>query len=154
MNKASTIDYLSMHGIKPSLQRIAVMDYLLANRTHPTADEIYSALSPAMPTLSKTTVYNTLRLFVERGAAIQLCIAGRVVCFDADTQLHAHFFCRRCGCIIDFPAPPEAQNAPAMPAGCLLENTEVVYRGLCAACANDEALQSASEGCDCKNTNE
>ena len=38
------------------------MEYLMAHRTHPTVDEIYLALSPSIPTLSKTTVYNTLKL--------------------------------------------------------------------------------------------
>ncbi|EJX04128.1 iron uptake regulatory protein [gut metagenome] len=62
------------HGVKPSVQRIAIMDYLLKNRTHPTAEEIYSALVNLIPTLSKTTVYNTLKLFVEQGAALMLTI--------------------------------------------------------------------------------
>ena len=43
------------------MQRIAIMEYLMEHRTHPSADEIYTALSPSMPTLSKTTVYNTLK---------------------------------------------------------------------------------------------
>lgn len=43
--------------------------YLLKNHTHPTVDEVYVALCKVIPTLSKTTVYNTLRLFSEHGAA-------------------------------------------------------------------------------------
>ena len=53
---------LQNHNIKPSVQRIAIMNYLIEHRTHPTVDEIYTALSPSIPTLSKTTVYNTLKL--------------------------------------------------------------------------------------------
>ena len=45
------------------MQRIAIMEYLMDNPIHPSADDIYTALSPSMPTLSKTTVYNTLKLF-------------------------------------------------------------------------------------------
>ena len=47
---------LQNHNIKPSVQRIAIMNYLIEHRTHPTVDEIYTALSPSIPTLSKTTV--------------------------------------------------------------------------------------------------
>ena len=57
------------HNIKPSMQRIAIMEYLMNHPIHPSADDIYTALSPSMPTLSKTTVYNTLKLFSEQGAA-------------------------------------------------------------------------------------
>lgn len=46
---------LQNHNIKPSVQRIAIMNYLIEHRTHPTVDEIYTALSPSIPTLSKTT---------------------------------------------------------------------------------------------------
>ena len=34
-------DYLISYNIKPSVQRIAIMDYLLAHKTHPSIDEIY-----------------------------------------------------------------------------------------------------------------
>ena len=93
METNTTLNYLQAHGIKPSLQRMAVMTYLIEHRTHPTADEIYTALHPSIPTLSKTTVYNTLKLLTEKGAALQLTIDERNCCFDADTSPHAHFLC-------------------------------------------------------------
>ena len=68
----STQQYLSVHGIKPSVQRIAIMEYLFKHHTHPTVDEIYTELLPQIPTLSKTTVYNTLKLFVQQGTAMQI----------------------------------------------------------------------------------
>lgn len=77
---------LQNHNIKPSVQRIAIMNYLIEHRTHPTVDEIYTALSPSIPTLSKTTVYNTLKLLSEQGAAQTLTIDERNTCYDADTS--------------------------------------------------------------------
>ena len=65
------------------------MEYLMAHRTHPTVDEIYLALSPSIPTLSKTTVYNTLKLLSENGAVQTLTIDGRNTCYDAVTAPHA-----------------------------------------------------------------
>ena len=63
------VERLQEHHIKPSVQRIAIMKYLMEHHTHPTVDEIYTALSPTIPTLSKTTVYNTLKILTEEGAA-------------------------------------------------------------------------------------
>ena len=88
------------HNIKPSMQRIAIMEYLMNHPIHPSADDIYTALSPSMPTLSKTTVYNTLKLFSEQGAALMLTIDEKNTNFDADTSVHSHFLCRRCGHIL------------------------------------------------------
>ena len=90
-------DRLLEHNIKPSMQRIAIMEYLMEHPIHPSADDIYTALSPSMPTLSKTTVYNTLKLFSEQGAALMLTIDEKNTNFDADTSVHSHFLCKRCG---------------------------------------------------------
>lgn len=46
-------EYLLSYNIKPSVQRIAIMDYLLKHHTHPCIDEIYLALCKDIPTLSK-----------------------------------------------------------------------------------------------------
>ena len=52
--------------ITPSYTRIKIYDYLSKDKIHPTVDEIFIDLSGVFPTLSKTTVYNTLKLFVEK----------------------------------------------------------------------------------------
>ena len=58
-------NYLKKHDIKPSYQRMKIFQYLLDNHNHPTVDTIYKALCTEIPTLSKTTVYNTLNLFIQ-----------------------------------------------------------------------------------------
>ena len=55
-------DTLLEKNIRPSHQRIKVMEFLLKNKIHPTVDYIYNELHEEIPTLSKTTVYNTLNL--------------------------------------------------------------------------------------------
>ena len=84
------------------MQRMAIMDFLIANRIHPTADEIYNALYPTIPTLSKTTVYNTLKLFTEQGAVKALVIDEKNVRFDIDDKSRPfHVF--GCGCVARSP---------------------------------------------------
>ena len=60
-------EYLKSCGVRPSLQRLAIYKYVAEHPTHPTADEIYEALKDQIPTLSKTTVYNTVKLLTEQG---------------------------------------------------------------------------------------
>ncbi|SQA14535.1 Uncharacterised protein [Streptobacillus moniliformis] len=38
--------YLKERGIKPSIYRIKIFDYLNSNHIHPTADKIYKDLLP------------------------------------------------------------------------------------------------------------
>lgn len=128
-------DRLLAYSIKPSMQRIAIMDYLMEHRTHPSADVIYMALSPTMPTLSKTTVYNTLKLFSEQGAALMLTIDERNANFDADTSAHAHFLCKKCGMIYDLACEVETKKVEHLQ----LDGHEVTemhyyYKGICRKC--------------------
>lgn len=138
MNAKAIIDYLVAHGIKPSVQRLAVMEYLSEHHTHPTADEIYNALVRKIPTLSKTTVYNTLRLLVQQGAATMLTIDERNACFDGVTVPHAHFFCRGCGKVFDVSADELlTPSRHRLPEGFHTESVSLYYRGLCNHCANN-----------------
>ena len=98
----SSAQILQDYGIRPSLTRVLIYDYLRQHRTHPTADEIYSALSPEAPTLSKTTVYNTMKLLSEKGVIKTITIEEQQARFDACTDTHGHFLCKDCGKVFDF----------------------------------------------------
>ena len=92
---------LKFHNIKPSHHRIRVFQYLMEHKNHPTVDMIYRDLLEEIPTLSKTTLYNTLNLFVERGIINMVNIEENESRYDADVSLHAHFKCSHCGKIYD-----------------------------------------------------
>ena len=124
--------YLSGYGIRPSVQRIAIMRYLQNNRTHPTVEEVYEALRTQIPTLSKTTVYNTLKLFIENGAALYVGIDEKNARFDGFTEPHAHFRCKRCGRIIDLPI--NVQNFLPKDFKGDIEETYFYIKGICENC--------------------
>jgi Fur family peroxide stress response transcriptional regulator len=92
---------LSSNNIKPSIQRIKIYEYLYNNKIHPTVDNIYLGLVNDIPTLSKTTVYNTLKLFIENNIATTVTIEDNEVRYDAFMDEHAHFKCDECGNIFD-----------------------------------------------------
>ncbi|MDR0572566.1 MAG: transcriptional repressor [Tannerella sp.] len=123
---------LSGYGIRPSVQRIAIMRYLLKNRTHPTADEVFEALREQIPTLSKTTVYNTLKLFVENGAAIYVGIDEKNARFDGYVEPHAHFRCKKCGTIIDLSM--NGENYLPKEFNGDVEETFFYLKGICGNC--------------------
>ena len=136
----NSVDRLVKYGIKPSVQRIAIMDYLMTHRTHPTADEVYMALCDSIPTLSKTTVYNTLKLFVEQQAALMLTINDKNVHFDGDTSLHSHFFCRKCGRVYDLPYSGKKREARELQIeGHAVEEIHHYYKGICKECSEKES---------------
>jgi Fe2+ or Zn2+ uptake regulation protein len=126
--------YLMQYSIRPSVQRTAVMEYLMNHKTHPTVDEIYLALSPGIPTLSKTTVYNTLNLFIEKGAVQMLTIDEKNARYDADTSKHAHFYCSICGKVHDImTVKPELFEIPSS-SQFSINAVQLSYYGTCNSC--------------------
>ncbi|MBQ0030776.1 MAG: transcriptional repressor [Paludibacteraceae bacterium] len=136
--------YLSEHGIRPSVQRISIMEYLLTHKTHPTVDEMFIALSDSMPTLSKTTLYNTLKLFVDRQVVLMLGLDEKNARFDGDVSPHAHFKCSCCGRVEDIfeDELPELNLVFKNNIGRrFIMQTELSYTGYCSDCY-DKRIQS------------
>ncbi|MDA8409208.1 MAG: Fur family transcriptional regulator [Treponema sp.] len=130
----NTVDYLRSKGVQPSQQRIRIWEALASTKAHPSADAVHRVLSPEIPTLSRTTVYSTLDLFVGLGMAQRLEITGSEVRYDADTSSHAHFRCHACGEVSDLfdlkvPAVSDLGD------GSQVERVQLFVTGLCPACA-------------------
>ena len=130
------IKRLEAHNIRPSAQRISIMEYLLTHRTHPTVDTIYNDLVEKMPTLSKTTIYNTLKLLEEQKAIMELTIDKKTVHYDGMTMPHSHFMCKKCGKIIDIPLPE--MDCEKKDCDYVVDEAEVYYRGYCKDCMESE----------------
>jgi Fe2+ or Zn2+ uptake regulation protein len=125
--------YLKSHGIKPSYQRLQIFEYLLRYRNHPTVDMIYKSLSPAIPTLSKTTVYNTLKLFVEKKIALVIVIEENETRYDADTSIHGHFKCEKCSSMTDLAVDTSQLKLPDLN-GFQINEHHFYFKGLCKKC--------------------
>ena len=65
------VEILEEHGILPTPQRIAIAKVAFGTKGHPSADEIWEIVKKNCPTLSRTTVYNTLNLLTEKESKIQ-----------------------------------------------------------------------------------
>ena len=97
---------LKENGVKPTYQRLKILDFLSQNiKNHPTVEMIYAELAKEMPTISLTTVYNTRSTFIEKGLVCGVTITGTEVRYDFNTESHHHFLCKKCGQIIDVDVP-------------------------------------------------
>ncbi|MCX7759036.1 MAG: transcriptional repressor [bacterium] len=93
---------LEQNNIKPSIIRVKILEYLMKNKTHPTADEIYSHLKQELPTLSKTSVYLNLNLFLQKKIIHDIKIKEEQR-FDFIEEEHLNFYCKLCKKIFDIP---------------------------------------------------
>ena len=126
-------------GLKLTPQRFAVLDYLVRNPTHPTADQITARLNNRFPRASRATIYNTLHALCEAGLVREMYVDGAVARYDAIIEPHHHFVCRACGTLEDVrPAPAGAAPACDLEAGYSVESYQLVMRGVCASCGRSE----------------
>ena len=123
------IELLREHGIQPSAQRVAVAEYVLQTEEHPSADQVFSRVSGALPVLSRATVYNTLNLLVDKGLLRQLVLAEGNVVFDPKTAPHHHFIDEDTGAIHDVPWDAlRVENVDSLK-GFAVREYQVVLRG-------------------------
>ncbi len=138
MEKIKTL--LKEKGIKPTFQRLKILEYLSNNlNNHPTVEMVYEKLLKDIPTLSLTTVYNTLNNFLEKGLVFGVTITGTEVRYDFSTDFHHHFLCKKCGQIIDVDLKcAYAEGEKGIISGHRIDEIHGYFKGVCKDCSKNE----------------
>jgi len=142
---ASMLACVRASGLKLTPQRIAIVRELAADPAHPTAQELFDRLRPALPTMSFATVYNTLDALAAAGLCAALSLAPGPSRFDPNMKPHYHAVCDRCVLVRDVPAEKQGTHELASAAafsavpGFQVRAVERIYRGLCVDCARAAA---------------
>lgn len=121
---------LREQGARMTAQRLAVLEILSGNRTHPTADEIVADVRDRLGCVAPATIYNTLETLEELGFVRRIDGLEPRAHFDPDTSEHQHAICLRCKRVWDV----EQMEAPDdLPEG--FEVTDILVQGTCGQCA-------------------
>lgn len=133
MNFQKYSDYLENNGIRASSQRVLMLEYLDNNLIHPTADKIFNDLSKKLPAISKATIYNNLKLFVDNGIIKEVNIDNTETHYDVEMHQHGHFICDKCGKIFNIDIDTLKLESFELE-GCEIKSKEVFFRGTCKEC--------------------
>lgn len=129
--KHDTVELLKAHGINPSSQRVRIYDYLVASKDHPSVDDIFLALQKEGHLFSRATVYNTVKLFLEKHLIRPVNVASNEMRFDASHSFHGHFRCEACDKIFDIPIEELSLDGATEHQ---IQETNVSFSGICAEC--------------------
>ena len=102
MDSNYIIKFFREKGLKVTAQRLAICNYILSRKDHPTAEQVYQKLRNEHPTISLGTVYKTLHLLQELGLIQELGFNEGSVRYDPDMELHVNMVCSNCGKISDY----------------------------------------------------
>lgn len=122
-------EVLERHGVRPTTQRLRIAEMLLDQPRHATAEQILATLRQSPGRVSKATVYNTLKLFVDHGLLRPIHVDPERCVYDSMVAPHHHFQDLDTGEMTDI--PPDAlriAEMPPLPPGMELAGVEVVIR--------------------------
>lgn len=125
-----------MNGLKHSRQREMIKSFLMTRKDHPTADMVYMNVRQRNPNISLGTVYRNLTLLADIGEIQRLRVGDGVDHFDADTSLHYHFVCTKCGCVedLDMDSIEEINEAASARFDGQIDGHVTYFYGTCGNC--------------------
>ncbi len=140
------VERLRQAGLKATGPRVILLTALEQDRSHPTAELLYESLQVDHPSLSLSTVYQTLDAFIRTGLCRRVSEAGNRLRVDGTPQDHDHAVCRICGEIFDVdrqllprPVPPTQ-----LPPDLTVTGLRVEYDVICTACSATSDEEGAS----------
>jgi Fur family peroxide stress response transcriptional regulator len=123
-------------GLKATVPRIVILEMLEHDHSHPTVEQLYERLLQTHPSLSLSTVYQTLDTFLRAG----LChwVPGRDgrLRVEAASHRHDHAVCRICRTLFDIERAEFATVSPPaqLPHGLLVTDWRIEYEVICRTC--------------------
>ena len=120
---------LREHGITPTHQRMEIAQVLFERHAHLSADQILAMVNVRHAETSKATVYNTLRLFLEKKLVRELIVDPERIVYDPNTTPHHHLYDVVTGQLTDIPADDiKVLGLPRLPPGVETEGVDIIVR--------------------------
>jgi Fur family ferric uptake transcriptional regulator len=129
---------LESKNIRVTAMRLLIYKFLAENQVAATLSDVENAFEKA----DRTTLYRTVKTFVERDIAHQIDDGTGIVKYalceqdcscEIETDLHLHFHCNNCNetvCLTEHKIPKIK-----VPDGFVSENINLVVKGMCDKCS-------------------
>lgn len=122
-------------GLKLTAQRLAILEYLNGNTSHPSANDIYKFVTRKFPTLSFATVYYTLRKLKQKKLIVELNIDTNKKRYDPNITSHNHIICIKCKRLKDIFVNFDIDVSMEQKGGYLIISNHIEFYGYCPKCA-------------------
>jgi Fur family peroxide stress response transcriptional regulator len=129
-----TVAILKDHNLRVTPQRLGVYNILHNKNKHLTAEDIYRKMKVNFPSISLATVYSILELFAKKNLLREVRIDFDRSCFEARTDTHHHFKCKKCFRIFDIDLHPCPALHNKMVDGHIIEELQGYFYGTCSEC--------------------
>ena len=103
--KIAFADYLTRHGLRLTGPRRTIVEVIQNTHEHFTAEQLLDWVRQRNRSISRATVYRTLRLLVRCGLLRELEIGKESRIYDPNYTRwpgHSHIVCEDCGRVVEF----------------------------------------------------
>lgn len=129
MQRSEIAEMLRNHGIAPTHQRIEIAGVLFSRCEHLSADRLMAIVNARYSEVSKATIYNTLRLFLEKNLIREVIVDPTRVFYDPNIAPHHHFYNMASGELTDIDADNlQLSGMPELPEGMMADSIDVIVR--------------------------
>jgi Fur family iron response transcriptional regulator len=123
------VSLLRRSGINPTHQRIEIAYALFTRGEHLSADQVLAVVNDRHCETSKATVYNTLKLFLEKRLIREVIVNPSKVFYDPNVEPHHHFYNVDTGKLADIDAADvRIDGLPPLPEGMVTEGVDIIVR--------------------------
>lgn len=137
VNKVCT--RLREEGRRVTPQRRVIIQVLMEDGSHLTADQVLRRARRELPEISPATVYNTLHELAQLGLLkeLDLGLGLQERRYDLATEDHDHLVCLRCGRVEDVPRRHGLEASLSHSHDFDVIDRRVIYLGYCPKCAGE-----------------
>ncbi|MBR2295251.1 MAG: transcriptional repressor [Clostridiales bacterium] len=121
-------------GLRVTMPRVVIYEYLLNNRTHPTCDQIYNGIKKNNPGISLASVYNVTEKLADEKLLLKIVSPDGERHYDSLTDFHGHFFCLECKKIFDLSCRPDFELEELK--GAQTTEVSLSVKGICPECVD------------------
>ncbi|HLH29111.1 MAG TPA: transcriptional repressor [Acidimicrobiales bacterium] len=97
------LDLLSSKGMRRTSARRAILETLLGEQSHLTAEDIAAEVRRRFPTVDLSTVYRTLDTLEQLGIIDHTHLSHGPAIFHLAGDDHQHLVCEQCGTVVEVP---------------------------------------------------
>lgn len=94
-------DIFNKYHLRKTIQRTLILQYLLNNHDHPSAETIYQMIQDKGLNISLATIYKNLNQLVSLNIVKAIQDSDDLTHYDLNNKTHYHLICKNCGKIID-----------------------------------------------------
>ncbi|HEX6853311.1 MAG TPA: Fur family transcriptional regulator [Candidatus Polarisedimenticolaceae bacterium] len=129
-------------GLRSTRPRTLVYAVLREVGGHRSVDDVVDLLEKRGHSIPRMTIYNVMADLTGASLVMPADTGPGKALYEASDVWHHHFVCRGCGGIEDVPCwkgRKPCLRPPVGPSGSIIDEAQVIFRGLCAECAKSSA---------------